>query len=77
MTDDEKIDKFIDRHRMYDETALDDKRNRTRGNGEGSIRKRADGTFEGRVTIGWDNKKQLVKSVYAKTRKECNDKMHD
>jgi len=76
MDDNEKLDNFIERHRMYDDNEPEaPKRKRSRANGEGSIRKRSNGTYEGRVTIGWNDGKQVVKSVYAKTRKECNDKM--
>lgn len=76
MSDNEKLNNFIARHRMYDDNEPETpKRKRSRGNGEGSIRKRSNGTYEGRVTIGWNEGKQVVKSVYAKTRKECNDKM--
>lgn len=72
----EKLDNFIARHRMYEDwESKTKKRKRSRGNGEGSIRKRSNGTYEGRVTIGWKDGKQVVKSVYAKTRKECNEKM--
>ena len=42
-----------------------------RGNNEGSIRQRSDGTYEARVTLP-DGKR---KSFYGKTRKEVNDKM--
>lgn len=76
MTDNEKLDNFIERHRMYEDWEPEtQKRKRSRANGEGSIRKRSNGTYEGRITIGWNEGKQIVKSVYAKTRKECNDKM--
>ena len=47
-----------------------------RGRGEGSIRKRADGLWEARVTIGIDpNKKQKRKSIYGKTRDSVQKKM--
>ncbi len=72
----ENLDNFIERHRMYEDWEPEaQKRKRSRANGEGSIRKRNNGTYEGRVTLGWNDDKQIVKSVYAKTRKECNDKM--
>lgn len=41
-----------------------------RANGEGSVKKRSNGTWEGRVTI--DNKR---KSIYGKTREEVREKM--
>lgn len=49
-----------------------------RGQNEGSIRKRADGTWEARVTIGvLANGKQQRKSLYGKTRQEVAAKMTD
>lgn len=42
-----------------------------RGQNEGSIRKRTDGTWEARVTIGISpDGKQQRKSLYGKTRQE-------
>ena len=48
-----------------------------RGNGEGSIYKRSDGTWVGQVGIGYDpaTGKLKRKSFYGKTRKEVADKM--
>ncbi len=47
------------------------------GNNEGSIRKRADGKWEGRYTDGRNaDGKQIQRSVYGKTRKEVADKLH-
>lgn len=80
MTDEEKIENFIVRHRMYEDWEPEDdepKRKRSRGNGEGSIRKRKDNSYEGRFTVGFIDGKQIVRSVYAQTRKECNDKMQE
>ena len=49
-----------------------------RGQNEGSIRKRKDGTWEARVTIGiLENGKQNRKSLYGKTRQEVAAKMTD
>lgn len=49
-----------------------------RGHNEGSIRKRRDGTWEARVTIGiMADGKQNRKSIYGKTRQEVNAKMTD
>ncbi len=49
-----------------------------RGQNEGSIRKRKDGTWEARVTIGISaDGKQQRKSLYGKTRQEVNNKMTD
>lgn len=42
-----------------------------RGNGEGNIKKRANGTYEARITLE-DGKR---KSVYGKTRKEVQEKL--
>lgn len=47
-----------------------------RGNGEGSIRQRKTGLWEGRYTAGHDkNGKSVSKSVFGKTRKECQQKL--
>jgi integrase len=50
-----------------------------RGNGEGSIRKRPDGSWEGRYCIGRDPATGRVarRSVYAKTRGECAEKLRE
>ena len=43
---------------------------RKNANNDGSIRKRANGTWEGRYTDGYnDAGKQIQRSVYGKTRK--------
>ena len=46
-----------------------------RGNGEGSIRKRADGRWEGRYTVGTDyaTGKRIVKSIFGKSQSEVRD----
>ena len=43
-----------------------------RANGEGSIRKRKDGRWEGRYTAGYDTKtgKRIIKNVLGKTQAE-------
>ena len=48
-----------------------------RANGEGNIRKRSDGRWEGRYTAGRDEKtgKAIYKNVLAKTQKECKEKL--
>ena len=48
-----------------------------RASGEGNIRKRKDGRWEGRYTAGHDPQtgKAIVKNVLAKTQKECRDKL--
>lgn len=50
-----------------------------RGNGEGSIRKRPDGTWEGRYTAGrnYETGKLIPKSVYGKTRADCKKKLDE
>jgi hypothetical protein len=50
-----------------------------RGNGEGSIRKRDDGRWEGRYTAGRNPRtgSLIRRSVYGKTRAECKRKMDD
>ena len=46
-----------------------------KGNNEGSIRKRANGTWEGRYSDGRnDNGRQIQRSVYGKTRKKLPKK---
>ena len=48
-----------------------------RANGEGSLRKRSDGRWEGRYTAGHDLEtgKANYKNVLAKTQKECKEKL--
>lgn len=48
-----------------------------RGNGEGSIKQRADGRWEARYTLGFNPKtgKPVRKSIYGKTKKEVQDKL--
>ena len=50
---------------------------RKRANGEGNIRKRSNGTWEARVTLGFDSEtgKQISKSIYGRTQKEVRDKL--
>ena len=48
-----------------------------RANGEGNIRKRKDGRWEGRYTAGYDEKtgKRLIKNVLSKTQAEVKEKL--
>ena len=48
-----------------------------RANGEGSIRKRKDGRWEGRYTAGYDAKtgKRIIKNVLGKTQAEVKEKL--
>ena len=48
-----------------------------RANGEGNIRKRADGRWEGRYTVGHDpnSGKQIFKNVLGKTQAEVKEKL--
>ena len=48
-----------------------------RANGEGNIRKRKDGRWEGRYTAGYDKKtgKRLIKNVLGKTQAEVKEKL--
>ena len=48
-----------------------------RANGEGSIRKRADGRWEGRYTVGYDPEtgKQKFKNVLGKSQSEVKEKL--
>ena len=48
-----------------------------RANGEGNIRKRKDGRWEGRYSAGYDSKtgKRIVKSVLGRTQAEVKEKL--
>ena len=47
-----------------------------RANGEGSIRKRKDGRWEGRYTAGYDQDgKRLIKNVLGRTQAEVKNKL--
>ena len=47
-----------------------------RKKGEGSVRQRKDGRWEGRVVIGYDEKGlPKTKNVLAKTKRECQEKL--
>ncbi len=48
-----------------------------RANGEGSIRKRKDGRWEGRYTVGYDKNtgKQVFKNILGKSQAEVRDKL--
>ena len=48
-----------------------------RANSEGNIRKRKDGRWEGRYTVGYDEKtgKRITKSVLGKTQAEVKEKL--
>ncbi|MCZ9312248.1 MAG: site-specific integrase [Methanocorpusculum sp.] len=48
-----------------------------RANGEGNIRKRKDGRWEGRYTVGYDEQtgKRLIKNVLGKTQAEVKEKL--
>ena len=48
-----------------------------RANGEGNIRKRSDGRWEGRYTAGYDpdTGKRIIKNVLGKTQAEVKDKL--
>ena len=48
-----------------------------RANGEGSIRKRKEGRWEGRYTAGYDSitGKRIIKNVLGKTQAEVKEKM--
>lgn len=54
----------------------DDNMAKKRANGEGSIRKRSDGRWEGRYTVGYDeNGKVKMKNVLGKTQAEVKEKL--
>ena len=47
-----------------------------RANGEGNIRKRKDGRWEGRYTAGYDQTgKRIIKNVLGKTQAEVKEKL--
>ena len=48
-----------------------------RANGEGNIRKRADGRWEGRYTAGYhpETGKRIIKNVLGKTQAKCKAKL--
>ena len=46
-----------------------------RGHGEGGIRKRSDGRWQGTIELGWIDGKRGRKFVYARTRAEVVDKL--
>lgn len=48
-----------------------------RANGEGNIRKRSDGRWEGRYTAGYDpaTGKRIIKNVLGKTQAEVQEKL--
>ena len=48
-----------------------------RAKGDGSLRKRSDGRWEGRYTVGTDyaTGKRIQKSVFGKTQAEARDKL--
>ena len=49
---------------------------RKRKNGEGTVRLRKDGRWEGRLVIGYDDKGlPKTKNVLAKTKVECVEKL--
>ena len=55
----------------------DEKMAKKRANGEGSIRKRSDGRWEGRIVVGHKaNGDPIFRHVYAKTQKALTEKLH-
>ena len=49
---------------------------RKRKSGDGTVRLRKDGRWEGRVVIGYDDKGlPKTKNVLAKTKRECEEKL--
>ena len=47
-----------------------------RPSGDGMVRKREDGRWEGRVVIGYDEKGlPKTKNVLAKTKRECQERL--
>lgn len=50
-------------------------RGKRRGRGEGSIRQRADGRWEARIDLGWQDGKRRRKIIYGKTRRAVADQL--
>ena len=49
-----------------------------RANGEGNIRKRKDGRWEGRIVVGYDEKgAPITKSVTAVSKSVCQEKLEE
>jgi integrase len=46
-----------------------------RGNGEGTIYRRSDGRWEGRIDLGYVNGRRVRRSVYGRTRREVQEKL--
>ena len=47
-----------------------------RPDGDGLVRKRSDGRWEGRIVVGHkEGGKPIYRSVFAKTREECEEKL--
>ena len=62
----------------YSNFVLDENMAKKRANGEGSIRKRSDGRWEGRYTVGYDeNGKVKMKNVLGKTQAEVKEKLKE
>ena len=52
--------------------------NKKRKNGEGTVRLRKDGRWEGRIVVGYaDNGNPRTKSILAKTKTECLEKLEE
>lgn len=52
--------------------------NSRKGHNEGSIRKKKNGLWEGRYTVGYSAEgKQIQKSIYGKTRSEVSQKLNE
>ena len=50
-------------------------RSKRRGAGEGLIRLRKDGRWEARLTLGWEGGKRRMKSYFAATQAEVQEKL--
>src|SRR5262245_23103808 len=47
-----------------------------RGRGEGSVVRRKDGRWMGRIDLGWRDGKRRSKAVYGRTRREVAEKLN-
>jgi integrase len=50
-------------------------KSRRRGSGEGLVRERADGRWEGRISLGWEGGKRKTKSYFAPTQAAVVEKL--
>ncbi|MGH7640291.1 MAG: tyrosine-type recombinase/integrase [Candidatus Dormibacteria bacterium] len=57
--------------------AISERRRKRRTRGTGSITKRQDGLWEGRLSLGWQDGRRKVISVYGRTKREAEERLAD